>query len=54
MTGYHDITSGNPNPKTLVPGSELAHLATSDALCPMAFAAGAGVIGPVAVFKQLR
>lgn len=20
MTGYNDITSGNPNPKTLVPG----------------------------------
>jgi len=38
MTGYNDITSGNPNPKTLVPGYELANQATSDALYPMAWA----------------
>jgi len=38
MTGYNDITSGNPNPKTLTPGYELANQSTSDALYPMAFA----------------
>ena len=38
MTGYNDITSGNPNPKTLVPGYELANQSTSEALYPMAFA----------------
>lgn len=38
MTGYNDITSGNPNPKTLVPGYELANQSTNDALYPMAFA----------------
>jgi hypothetical protein len=38
MTGYNDITSGNPNPKTLVPGYELAQQATSDALYPLAWA----------------
>ena len=38
MTGYNDITSGNPNPKTLVPGYELAQQSTSDALYPMAWA----------------
>jgi hypothetical protein len=38
MTGYNDITSGNPNPKTLVPGYELANQSTSDALYPMAWA----------------
>lgn len=36
MTGYNDITSGNPNPKTLVPGYELANQSTTDALYPMA------------------
>jgi hypothetical protein len=38
MTGYNDITSGNPNPKTLVPGYQIAQQATSDALYPLAFA----------------
>ena len=38
MTGYNDITSGNPNPKTLVPGYELANQATSDALYPLVYA----------------
>lgn len=38
MTGYNDITSGNPNPKTLVPGYELANQATTDALYPLAYA----------------
>ena len=38
MTGYNDITSGNPNPKTLVPGYQLANESTNDALYPMAFA----------------
>lgn len=37
MTGYNDITSGNPNPKTLVPGYELANQSTNDALYPLAF-----------------
>lgn len=39
MTGYNDITSGNPNPKTLVPGYELANMSTNDTLYPMAWAA---------------
>lgn len=38
MTGYNDITSGNPSPKTLVPGYELANQATNDALYPLAYA----------------
>lgn len=38
MTGYNDITSGNPNPKTLVPGYELANQSTNDALYPLAWA----------------
>ena len=38
MTGYNDITSGNGNPKTLVPGYEMAQQSTNDALSPMAFA----------------
>lgn len=38
MTGYNDITSGNPNPKTLVPGYEMAQQSTNDALYPLAFA----------------
>ena len=37
MTGYNDITSGNPNPKTLVPGYQLANQSTNDALFPIAF-----------------
>lgn len=35
LTGYNDITSGNPNPKTLVPGYELADMSTNDALYPI-------------------
>jgi hypothetical protein len=38
MTGYNDVTSGNPNPKTLVPGYEMANMSTNDALYPLAFA----------------
>jgi len=38
MTGYNDITSGNPNPKTLVPGYQMAQQSTTDALYPMAYA----------------
>ena len=37
-TGYNDITSGDPNPKTLVPGYETANMSTNDALYPMQFA----------------
>jgi len=38
MTGYNDITTGNPNPKTLVPGYEAAEQSTNDALAPMEYA----------------
>jgi hypothetical protein len=38
MTGYNAITAGNPNPKTLVPGYELANESTNDALYPLAAA----------------
>jgi len=38
MTGYNDITSGNPNPKTLVPGYQTAQQSTNEALYPMQFA----------------
>lgn len=38
ITGYNDVTSGNPNPKTLVPGYELANASTNDSLFPMVFA----------------
>jgi len=38
ITGYNDVTSGNPNPKTLVPGYQSAEMATNDALYPMAYA----------------
>lgn len=41
MTGYNSITSGTPNPKTLVPGYELANESTEDALAPMARAEAA-------------
>jgi hypothetical protein len=37
-TGYNAITSGDPNPKTLVPGYETANISTDDALYPLAFA----------------
>lgn len=36
-TGYNEITSGEPNPKTLVPGYETANMSTNDALFPMSF-----------------
>ncbi len=38
LTGYNDITSGQGNPKTLVPGYEIADMSTSHALYPMKFA----------------
>lgn len=38
MTGFNDVTTGNPNPKTLVPGYEQAIQSTNDALYPLAFA----------------
>ena len=38
ITGYNDVTSGNPNPKTLVPGYQMAEQSTSDAMFPMAYA----------------
>lgn len=38
MTGYNMITSGNPNPKTLTSGYEVANESTDDALYPLAFA----------------
>lgn len=38
IVGYNDITSGNPNPKTLVPGYQIANTSTNDALYPMSFA----------------
>lgn len=38
MTGFNDVTMGNPNPKTLVPGYEQAQQSTNDALYPLAFA----------------
>lgn len=38
MTGYNMITSGNPNPKTLTSGYEVANQSTDDALYPISFA----------------
>jgi hypothetical protein len=38
MTGYNEITSGNPDPKTLTPGYEIANASTNDALYALAFA----------------
>ncbi len=38
LTGYNEITSGDPNPKTLVPGYETANISTNHALYPMKFA----------------
>ncbi|MDE1767231.1 MAG: hypothetical protein KGI27_13315, partial [Thaumarchaeota archaeon] len=38
MVGYNDITAGNPNPRTLVPGYEIANEDTNDALFNLAFA----------------
>lgn len=37
MTGYNEVTSGNPNPKTLVPGIESAQMSTNEALFPLAY-----------------
>lgn len=39
MTGYNGVTSGNANPKTLVPGLNEAIQATDDALYPLEWAA---------------
>ncbi len=38
ITGYNEVTSGNPNPKTLVPGYQMAEQSTNDALYPLAYA----------------
>jgi hypothetical protein len=38
ITGYNDVTAGNPNPKTLVPGYQMAEQSTTDSLYPMAYA----------------
>jgi hypothetical protein len=38
LTGYNDATMGDPNPKTLTAGYELANQSTSDALNPLVFA----------------
>ena len=38
LTGYNDITMGQPNSKTLVPGYEIAQQSTKDALHPLSFA----------------
>lgn len=38
ITGYNDITNGEGNPKTLVPGYEIAEMSTQHALAPMKFA----------------
>jgi len=37
-TGYNAITAGDPNPKTLVPGYEMANVSTDDALYALYFA----------------
>ncbi len=36
-TGYNAITAGDPNPKTLVPGYEMANVSTDDALYALHF-----------------
>lgn len=38
ITGYNQITAGDPNPKTLTPGYETANIATENALYPLAIA----------------
>jgi len=38
ITGYNQITSGDPNPKTLTPGYESANIATDNSLYPLAVA----------------
>jgi len=40
LTGYNDVTMGDPNPKTLVPGYQTAEMSTTHALYPMKFAQG--------------
>lgn len=39
MVGFNDVTAGNPNPKTLVPGYEIATQNTNNALYPLAASA---------------
>lgn len=36
MVGFNDITNGNPNPKTLVPGYDIANQSTLNYLYPLA------------------
>jgi len=38
ITGYNDATMGQANPKTLVPGYQMAEMSTTHALFPMKFA----------------
>jgi hypothetical protein len=38
ITGYNDVTSGNPNPKLLNAGYEMSEMSTNHALFPMKFA----------------
>ncbi len=38
ITGFNEVTNGNPNPKTLVPGYEAAIQSTKNALYPLAWA----------------
>ena len=38
MTGFNEVTMGEANPRTLVPGYEVANMSTNDALYPLAFA----------------
>lgn len=40
LTGYNDVTMGDANPKTLVPGYQTAEMSTAHALYPMKFAQG--------------
>jgi hypothetical protein len=35
ISGYNDVTTGNPNPKTLTTGLELANESTNDSLFPL-------------------
>lgn len=36
VVGFNDITAGNPNPKTLVPGYEIANNSTKNSIFPIA------------------
>lgn len=38
IVGFNDVTIGQPNPKTLVPGYEMASQSTSDAIYPISYA----------------